>query len=97
MNIETYNYFLIVLGGFALVWGFRKFSLSRRVLTDFEYLGFSTFWGVILISLFVWVQRSHIEQVNTLLSNPYAAGVTLAIFGYVVGACLGRIARPFRY
>ena len=48
MELDVFNYFLIVLGGFGLVWGFRKGYGIKEKLGDFEYLAFSSFWGSLL-------------------------------------------------
>lgn len=50
--INLITYFLIVLGGFSLVWGFRweKYKGTKREpLEAFEYLAFSTIWGSVLL------------------------------------------------
>ncbi len=96
MSIETYYYFLIVLGGFSLVWSFRLFSWARKPLGDFEYLCFSIIWGTVLVAFYTLVMRNHLDTVNAFFANPFATGITLSAIGAIGGAALGRLYRPFR-
>lgn len=95
MSIDTYSFFLIVLSGFAMVWSFRHFSHSRNKISDFEYLGFSSFWGVLVLACYGWLTRNHPEQISVLVSNPFVAGVVLSLLGGLIGGFLGRLARLF--
>ncbi len=95
MSIDTYYFFLIVLSGFAMVWSFRHFSHSPNKISDFEYLGFSSFWGVLILAVYTWIVRNHPNQIKILIENPLAAGVILSVWGGLVGGLIGRILRPF--
>ena len=101
MSVDTYSFFLIVLSGFSFVWTFRKVSGSRHgSISDFEYLGFSSIWGVLILGLYTWVMRKHPDQVTTVLSNPFAAGVVLSMLGcflgFLIGWLGGKVRRVFR-
>lgn len=89
MDLDTYSYFLIVLSGFGLVWGFRKGIRSKGSITDFEYLGFSAFWGVLVLAGFQWLYRNDAEKFTGSLKNPYAAGVGLCMVSLVLGYGVG--------
>lgn len=84
-SIGIYTYFLIVLSGFGFVWGYRKAGWNPKPISDFEYAGFSAFWGVIILGIYSWTMRGKLESLNALLSNPYSAGVVLFVFGLVLG------------
>lgn len=66
------------------VWVFRKTVKSKEKLGEFEYIGFSAFWGIILIALYNSV-RAHFPSSPTadLFSNPFAAGLCLSIAGMI--------------
>ncbi len=74
-----------------MVWSFRHFSRARSHISDFEYLGFSTFWGVLILSFYEWLVRSRPDLIANLISQPYAGGVILAVLGFIIGFGAGRI------
>jgi hypothetical protein len=78
------------------IWSFRYFSHSQSKISDFEYVGFSSFWGVIILGIYGWLTKSHPEQLQILISNPFAAGVVLSCLGFLMGLIFGRIFRPIR-
>ncbi|MFZ2484413.1 MAG: hypothetical protein WAX80_02605 [Minisyncoccia bacterium] len=85
MSIDTYNFFIIVLSGFMAVWAYRRFSYSKSSISDFEYLGFSVFWGTIILFLVTWSSKDDMENFKLLLGNPYAAGLVLSFVGILTG------------
>lgn len=95
MNLETSVYFLIILNGFSLVWGFRKGIDSRSEISDFEYAAFSAFWGVPLFSIFQWLFKNDQEKFVEVIKTPLVAGTVFSLFsglaGYVIGAFLWKI------
>ncbi len=73
MSVDTYSFFLIVLSGFSFVWTFRKVSGSLHgSISDFEYLGFSSIWGVIILAIYSSIMKDHRDQFNMVISNPFA-------------------------
>ena len=94
MDIDTYYFFLIILGGFMTVWSFRHFSLSRKPLGDFEYLGFSSFWGMIMLMILVQLNSGN-PDLSEFLSNPFAVGSMLSVIGFIIGGILGYIKKVF--
>jgi len=79
-----------------LVWSFRHYSNSRNKISDFEYLGFSSFWGVIVLTGYAWFTKDNPEKFKILISNPFLAGVFLSFFGFLAGLITGNIASFFR-
>ena len=58
MNITSY--FVIVLGGFGVVWGFRHIKYrakNKPTIGEFEYAAFSAIWGSMLL-LFLLILRT---------------------------------------
>jgi hypothetical protein len=93
MSIDTYHFFVIVLSGFTTVWSYRKFSHSRTPISDFEYLGFSTLWGTLILATYAQILKNNVEQMIKLLSNPLAAGLFLSLLGIIAGYLASRIKR----
>ncbi len=90
--IDTYNFFFIVLSGFMTVWTFRYFSRSQKK-GDFEYLGLSAFWGLVLcaiVGLFFKYSNIPSDKINLFSSNPYAGGFTLSLIG-IVGVYIANV------
>lgn len=45
--MDPTNYFLVILGGFGAVWGYRHFSKQQdKKISEFEYAAFSALWGI---------------------------------------------------
>lgn len=86
-NPDVLNYFLVVLGGFAFVWCFRKISGRRESrLGEFEYAAFSTIWGIPVFLLFSWIERGRPDLLNAVVEFPMMATPALVILGGVLGA-----------
>lgn len=83
-SLGVYTYFLIILSGFGFVWGYRKFG-DHKPMSDFEYAGFSAFWGVIILGLYNTMMKDRIEEAGVFLSNPYTAGASLFVFSIALG------------
>lgn len=97
MSLDTQVYFLIILGGFASVWGYRKVRGLKKPVGEFEYLGFSAFWGMALLAFFSWELKDKPESIQLLEQNPYAAGFLFAIFGAAIGAAVGFLVNSIFY
>ncbi|MCX6702191.1 MAG: hypothetical protein NTX96_03300 [Candidatus Zambryskibacteria bacterium] len=77
--LDLFNLLLFTMPGFFFVWAF-----SKNKKTDFEYLMFSMFWGILLMTLFYHVLPT--EKFTPLLQNPYAGAVSLLITAMVIGS-----------
>ena len=93
-TLDTYVFFLVILSGFALVWSFRHHSESKKAIKDFEYLGFSAFWGLLMITTYTYLIQDIPEQL-ALLENPFAGGIMLFMFGIFIGWVTGKIAKKY--
>lgn len=84
MSIDTQIYLYIILSGFITVWTFRYLKGSQQKLDNFEYLGFSAFWGLIILVLYEfyikWRFDGDMEKFNRMFSNPFATGLVLSLF-----------------
>lgn len=97
MELGAINYFFIILGGFGIVWSFRKACGIKKELGDFEYLGFSAFWGGILLATYVLSFEGDIEKLNQAIKIPFLAGITLFVFGCILGYLFGKIYSKIKY
>ncbi len=85
-----YIYFYVLLAGFMSVWIFRKKTKSEKSISEFEYIGFSAFWGIVLISFWnLLVKVAHLP--GNLFENPFNAGFTLSLVGMVGAYFLGEV------
>lgn len=91
MDIDSYNFFLIILGGFFAVWSYRKTSRWKRDITDFEYLGFSAFWGLLLMGLMAISSNIQNKDFGVILESPYITGSILSFGGVIIGTFTARV------
>lgn len=99
MNFEAYSYFAIILSGFVAVWTYRHFVKSQAKITEFEYLGWSAFWGLIIIVLFqLWAKLINFNTpaFNEIFKNPFATGLLMSILGLVGGMVTGLVIRDIK-
>jgi hypothetical protein len=65
IDLDVLNYFVVILGGFGVVWSFRHFTgRSKEKIGEFEYAALSTLWGIplaviLLVSFAVMPQNIH--------------------------------------
>jgi len=86
------SYFLLVLSGFGTVWIFRKLTGRReKKITEFEYAGFSTLWGIFVFEISRWLLIISPENITEIVSQPYFASPGLFFMGVMLGA-LGALA-----
>ncbi len=99
MNFEAYSYFAIILSGFVAVWMYRHSSKSQSKISDFEYLGWSAFWGLAILTSFQLIAKlfhTVPEGLTKLFGNPFATGLLMSILGLVGGICGGIGARDIK-
>jgi len=89
MDLGTYSYFLIIFGGFGLVWGYRKGIGSKKQISDFEYLGFSAFWGVMVTAGMQGLLEKDPNKLSEFFKNGYVAGASLFLFALLLGLGIG--------
>lgn len=80
--IETFHLLIFTIPGFFIIWSYRKVR-GGNAISDFEYLMFSLFWGLILLIVYA----SIVDQVtiSTVLKNPYATAVSFSLLGSAAG------------
>ncbi len=99
MNFEAYSYFAVILSGFVAVWMYRHISKSKEKISEFEYLGWSAFWGLVIIFSFQLLAKLlHLDSqsFNDIFKNPFATGLLMSILGLVSGTCVGLGARDIK-
>ena len=83
------NYFVVVLGGFGIVWSFRHFSgRNQKRIGEFEYAAFSTLWGILVVGSVVWMLRNNPTLpniVNITYQAPMVATPILFLWGVFLG------------
>lgn len=84
MSFDTQTFFLIILSGFVTVWTFRHFMEIRKT-GDFEYLALSAFWGLFNIAVVEISLLNDQTKISQVITNPYAGGFVLCIFGFLFG------------
>lgn len=78
------NYFLVLLGGFGVVWSYRLTSKQQdKRIGEFEYAAFSTLWGIPVFFLFYEIIKSNPDALKSMFDLPMMASPVL--FGLGVG------------
>jgi hypothetical protein len=85
---EIVQFLIFTIPGFFGVWSFRKANDSKQI-SDFEYLMFSVFWGIILLGFFGWVVSK--EMLTKALENLYSACIIFSLFSIFFGSIFGQI------
>lgn len=102
MPSDPFSYFVIILGGFAVVCAFRKASGTTKPLSEFEYLGFSAFWGILLFMFFAWLLRGKPELIESLAGpfghlsaapNIFLLGLGVGVLGFAIFNSLRKLLR----
>lgn len=79
LPIDITHFLLFAIPGLITVWAFRYFTDSKKT-GDFEYLGLSFFWGLVLAGFYAQIIPS---PDTSLLANPYAASFGLSVVGFI--------------
>ncbi len=77
------------------VWAFRKTVGRKEKLGEFEYIGFSAFWGIALIIFYNFAKASNLKISSGLLFNPIDIGFVLALAGMFFAWLVGLICNLF--
>ena len=92
IELNILNYFVVILGGFGIVWGFRHYSgRPTTKIGEFEYAAFSAFWGIPIPFLFFYFIAPHTSAAMLNLIDTVPMMVTLILLpigvgvGYVAG------------
>lgn len=89
LTISDSNFLIFIIPGFLTVWAFRYFTKSKKQ-GDFELLGLSFVWGLILLVstelLMKFLYRNgYDDKIHLLLVNPYVTAISLSFLGLIMG------------
>lgn len=91
-DTNVLNYFLVVLGGFGVVWSFRHFSHHQgKKISEFEYAAFSAIWGIPVFFIFLDAEKSRPDFLNAIFATPMLATPALFLLGAALGGLGAKI------
>lgn len=79
ISITDFHFLLFIIPGFIAVWTWRYSTYSKKQ-GDFELLGLSFFWGIVIAALYAATTKDK-NGAELLIKNPYAACVVLSTIG----------------
>ena len=80
------NYFLVLLGGFGVVWSYRHTAKRQdKHIGEFEYAAFSTLWGIPVFFVFIQAIKSKPDLLSSIFALPMAATPVLFVLGVALG------------
>ena len=85
--IDQFLFFLFIIPGAITVWSFRFFRKSKKT-GDFEYLALSVFWGVVMLSILMFLVP---VETKRLIENPYASVLVFSFFGFCASFVVHKI------
>jgi len=80
VTLDATIFLYIGISGFMTVYSYRLFVKSDKKLSEFEWLGLSAFWGLIIIT-FLSLFSKIFPNFTELISNPFATALVDSIFG----------------
>lgn len=91
-SMDPLNYFLIILGGFGVVWSFRRTTRQQeKRIGEFEYAAFSAIWGIPVFLIFLEIVKQKPGFLENLLIVPMMGTLILFPFGVIAGSLAGEI------
>jgi hypothetical protein len=92
------TFFYIGLSGFMTVWTFRKTIGRKDKLSEFEYIGFSAFWGLAVLLFIEFIATCldglfnlhQMEAIKKVFENPFATGFGFSILGMQLAFIVGK-------
>ncbi len=96
INPDVLNYFLVILGGFGVVWSYRcSMKEHGGKIGEFEYAAFSALWGIPIFLLFIEGMKSRPDLLEGVFQNPIAGTPIVFVMGIIVGLVGAEIAKLF--
>ena len=92
MTLDTYTFFEIILSGFIMIKTYRLFQENMTKYSEFEWLGLSAFWGLIIMLTVSSVQNNSVIM-HDLIINPLNTGIVMSMFGIIFGWLASIISR----
>jgi hypothetical protein len=81
LSLGELHFLFFVIPGFISVWSYRYSTYSDKK-GDFELLGLSFFWGIVIAGLTAFLSTDK-EKVMEVMKNPYAAALAFSTLGSV--------------
>ena len=94
--LDPINYFLVILGGFGVVWGYRHFTRQQeKKISEFEYAAFSAIWGIPVFILYMtpFVLTGNAQSY---LEDMFALPMLTTPLLLVIGVFLGFVAAKIK-
>ena len=88
LQLSEINFLIFIIPGFVVVWTFRFFTGNKKQ-GEFEYVGLSFVWGLVLYIL-VWYLSTHVlKGLKGIYQDEYGYGLAavLCTFGFILGWC----------
>ncbi len=81
-SLNDLSFLLFVIPGFITVWSYRYSTYSEKK-ADFELLGLSFFWGIVIAAFYGYIAKDKKEAIQLFSNNPYAACLVLSFIGSI--------------
>jgi ABC-type Co2+ transport system permease subunit len=86
-TLDVFNYFLVILGGFGVVWSFKHLAHRQYVhIGEFEYAAFSALWGIPVFLVFDSATHSIPQFMSIVLTYPMIGTLYVFPMGLVFGS-----------
>lgn len=86
MTLDIFHLLIFTIPGFFAVWSYHK-AKGKKIESDFEYLVFSFFWGLVILALFGWIIPK--EKFDLFFKNIYSGTLILSLINIVLGNIFG--------
>lgn len=87
IDLNIFNYFIIVLTGFSVVWSYRRYTgQNDKPIGEFEYAALSAIWGIpigLLLLIFVHFFPSSADLFD---KAPMFGTIVFLPVGFLMGA-----------
>lgn len=93
LNPDVTNFFLVLLGGFGVVWSYRHFRKQQgKYIAEFEYLAFSALWGIPVFVIYFLTLKPSQQALDAMIGIPMFT--TAVLFG--IGVIIGMVGAEFK-
>ena len=86
ITFDILHSLIFVIPGFFAVWAYHE-AKGKKIESDFEYLIFSFFWGLVILALFGWIMPR--EKFDLFFKNIYAGTIILSLINIILGNIIG--------
>lgn len=85
IDVNVLNYFVVILSGFGVVWGYRHFSRTEEHISEFEYAAFSALWGIPIALALIFLGGAFPSLLTLVDKLPMIVTPTLFSIGVLMG------------